>query len=112
MATISWGRAMQTSSIIAFSLQDSPIGACLFKPPQSALCAANDNGGGKSTDPSIVEASLRHFAEYGLGAARAARYKAEQAFFAGDQSGFRLWQEICRQLDRRLAESNERDLGI
>ena len=35
--------------------------------------AANDNGGGKSTDPAIVEAALRHFAEHGLGAARAAR---------------------------------------
>ncbi len=72
--------------------------------------ASNDNSVGKSTDPALIEAALRFFAEHGLGAARAARHQAEQAFFAGDSAKYRWWLEICRQLDQRMARIAERDL--
>lgn len=53
--------------------------------------------------PDILRAALRHFAEHGLGAARAARMQAEEAFFAGDRQAYDRWLEITRTLDRRLA---------
>lgn len=76
--------------------------------------AANDNGPGndarrkvsaypEAPSEEILRAALRHFAEHGLGAARAARIRAEAAFFAGDRQAYRWWLEITRTLDRRLA---------
>ncbi|MEL7197445.1 MAG: hypothetical protein AAGL10_03940 [Pseudomonadota bacterium] len=52
----------------------------------------------------ILEAALRHFAEYGLGAARAARIQAKQAFFEGDRAAYDWWIGITQTLDRRLAD--------
>lgn len=66
--------------------------------------AANDNHTGLCDDK-MLRAALRHFAAHGLGAAEAARQKAESAFFAGDSSGYRWWLGICRMLDRRMAEA-------
>ncbi|KWV93282.1 hypothetical protein [Erythrobacter sp. YT30] len=73
--------------------------------------AANDNGRtrlrqGAFVPPSqdILEAALRHFAEYGLGAARAARMRAKQAFFEGDRAAYDWWIGITQTLDRRLAD--------
>ena len=97
---------MLTLSDFAFSRQSGPLIGRLVAP--AVTPAANDNGGGKSTDPAIVEAALRYFAEYGLGAARAARHRAEQAFFSNDQAQYRWWLEICRQLDRRMAVGMQR----
>lgn len=54
-------------------------------------------------DAEILRAALRHFSEHGLGAARAARVRAEAAFFAGDRDAYDWWLEITRTLDRRLA---------
>ncbi|MEQ8411384.1 MAG: hypothetical protein RIB52_07500 [Erythrobacter sp.] len=51
----------------------------------------------------VLRAALRHFAEHGLGAARAARVRAEAAFFAGDRAAYDWWLEVTRTLDRRLA---------
>jgi hypothetical protein len=51
----------------------------------------------------MLHAALRHFAEHGLGAARAARRQAEAAFFAGDRQTYDWWLAVCRTLDRRLA---------
>ena len=65
---------------------------------------ANDNGGTRASD-SMLHAALRHFAEHGLAAAHRARKQAEAAFFAGDRQGYQWWLEICRALDRRMAES-------
>ncbi|WP_427969063.1 hypothetical protein [Altererythrobacter sp.] len=70
--------------------------------------AANDNGEHGTSDL-MLNAALRHFAEHGLGAARAAREKAEAAFFAGDRESYDWWLGVCRTLDRRLAASVERD---
>jgi hypothetical protein len=55
----------------------------------------------------VLRAALRHFAEHGLGAARAARIQAEQAFFAGDRQSYDWWLGITRTLDRRLAKEAE-----
>ena len=63
---------------------------------------ANDNGDERSSD-AMLHAALRHFAEHGLAAAQRARRQAEAAFFAGDRQGYQWWLEICRALDRRMA---------
>ncbi|MDY7098652.1 MAG: hypothetical protein SXU28_10990 [Pseudomonadota bacterium] len=72
--------------------------------------AANDNGTVSQTlmsNDKILRAALRHFAEHGLGAARAARSQAEQAFFAGDRQAYDWWMDITRTLDRRMAAQAE-----
>ena len=56
----------------------------------------------------MLRAALRHFADHGLGAARAAREQAEQAFFAGDRQSYDWWLGVTRALDRRLALEAER----
>jgi hypothetical protein len=63
---------------------------------------ANDNSGARASD-AMLHAALRHFAEHGLAAAHRARRQAEAAFFAGDRQGYQWWLEICRALDRRMA---------
>lgn len=66
--------------------------------------AANDNSAGNNGDL-MLRAALRHFATHGLGAAEAAKARAETAFFAGDRAEYRWWLDICRMLDRRMAEA-------
>ncbi len=100
---------MPAFSNIAFPANQGALSRLLVAPRPAR--AANDNSAGKSTDPAIVEAALRHFAEHGLSAARAARHRAEQAFFANNQGEYRWWLEICRQLDQRMAALAARELG-
>lgn len=69
--------------------------------------AANQNG----HDQRMLTEALRHFAVYGLSAARHARANAEAARLAGDDKGCAWWIAVCRQLDRRMAEAFERRLG-
>ena len=69
--------------------------------------AANDNGEHAPHDQ-MLRAALRHFADHGLGAARAAREQAEQAFVAGDRQSYDWWLGVTRALDRRLALEAER----
>ena len=86
----------------------SPLARALSRPIFKR--AANDNGRGeKRAVPSemMLQAALRHFAEHGLGAAREARAKAEEAFFAGDRDAYDWWLGITRTLDRRLAAQAE-----
>jgi hypothetical protein len=66
--------------------------------------AANDNTDGFPRDD-VLRAALRHFAEFGLGAAQQAHRNAECAFFAGNREEYRHWLAICRALDRRMAEA-------
>lgn len=69
--------------------------------------AANDNDaehGGFPRDH-VLRATLRHFAQYGLGAAEQAHHNAEQAFFAGNRHEYRHWLAVCRALDRRMADA-------
>lgn len=64
--------------------------------------AANDNDHGLCHD-AIIKATLRHFANHGLSAARRACENAEAALQAGDHEDCRFWLSICRMLDRRMA---------
>lgn len=91
---------MQSNSNAAPALARGPLARLLV--PNTPGPAANDNGD-EPVSAAMLEASLRHFAAHGLGAARAARQQAEQAFFAGDQKSYRWWLGICRLLDRRMA---------
>lgn len=68
-----------------------------------ARAAANDNPSDQSGEAAL-HAALRHFARHGLAAARHARLEAEQARAAGDEQGFAWWLDICRTLDRRMAQ--------
>ena len=63
---------------------------------------ANDNPSADRNDKLVYEA-LRHFAQHGIAAARHAKGRAEEAFFAGDREAYDWWLGICRQLDRRMA---------
>ena len=72
--------------------------------------ASNDNNRLETSDR-LLHAALRHFAEHGLGAGRAARDQAEQAFFAGDREAYDWWLAICRNLDRRIAAQLDYEFG-
>ena len=58
-------------------------------------------------DDAILSAALRHFAEYGLGAAKVALHEADAARVAGDTEGHAWWMGICQSLDRRLARRSD-----
>ncbi|WP_114520247.1 hypothetical protein [Altererythrobacter sp. ZODW24] len=73
-------------------------------------CPANDNGEIRPHD-AVLRASLRHFAEHGLGAARDARERAHTAFFAGDRETYDMWLGVCHTLDRRLAQELDRSVS-
>jgi hypothetical protein len=76
--------------------------------------AANDNGDApwaEATFDSVMRLSLKHFATHGLGAARMAREEAEQAHDAGDAEAYTWWLDVCRTLDRPMAQSLDRKLG-
>ena len=75
--------------------------AFAFAPPMLRL-AANDNHV-DSLNATLLRATLKHFARYGLSAAENARAEAERAFFADDREGYRWWLAVCRALDRRMA---------
>lgn len=84
----------------------SPLARILQR--RAPAAAANDNCA-ERPDDRLLHAALRHFAQYGLGAAREARRHAEAAFFAGDRASYDWWLGICRTLDTRLAKSLERE---
>lgn len=95
---------MTTECALAPNFAPSPVARALAR--RSVARAANDNltaEMAKGNDELLREA-LRHFARYGLGAAKEARMQAEAAFFAGDRAKYDRWLGICRTLDRRMAE--------
>ena len=69
---------------------------------QISSFAANDGAATAESD-ALLRAALKHFARHGLGAADAAREKAEDAFFRGDRETYDHWLGICRLLDARMA---------
>lgn len=73
--------------------------------------AANDNGTDETNDR-LLRAALEHFAEHGLGAARAARTRAEHAFFADDRKNYEWWIGVTRTLDRSIASDFERQIDL
>ena len=88
----------------ARTAERSPVARALTKRP--VTCVANDDFSDPEHDR-LLQASLRHFGEHGLSAARVARSHAEEAFFAGDRARYDWWLGICRMLDRRLAAEIE-----
>lgn len=83
----------------------SPLARVLQCP--AVPSANNDNSplpAKEAPSDTMLHAALRHFAQHGLGAARAARAKAEDAFFAGDREAYDWWMGITRTLDRRIAD--------
>lgn len=92
----------------------SPIARALAKKAPSR--PVNDNGTAQMPEGSridgVMRAALRHFAEHGLAAAQVARQQAEGAYFSGDMQAYRWWLEMCRTLDRRLAEHLEHSMVI
>lgn len=60
---------------------------------------------GKEPGDQVLRAALNHFAQFGLGAAKVARARAEKAFFDGDRETYDWWLGITRTLDRRIAAS-------
>jgi hypothetical protein len=75
-----------------------------------ALCAANDNVR-ETLDQGITGAALRHFVRHGLAAAERAAAEADTALRAGDRSAGLTWLAVCRQFDRRMADSLAAQLG-
>lgn len=92
----------------ARSVARSPVAWCLAG--SVAGYAVNDNEEGAGDDL-LLHAALRHFARHGIGAARAARESAQQAFFAGDRECYLWWLGVCRTLDRRLARGLEQSVS-
>ena len=73
--------------------------------------AANDNNS-ESGNEVLLEAALRHFSIHGLGAAREARRQAQAAFFAGKREAYDRWLQLCRILDRRMADQLARNTAV
>ena len=72
---------------------------------------ANENGA-PTVDDKVLAHALRHFAQFGLGAAEEAYMRADEALGENDQETCEHWLEICRALDRRLARQFERALEL
>lgn len=70
---------------------------------------ANMNGAPTVSDEILVD-TLRHFGEYGLGAAAKALETAEAELRSGNVELGQHWLEIGRALDRRRASQLEREL--
>ncbi len=65
--------------------------------------AANDNTLHQIRSAAL-HAALSHFARHGPAAARIAADLAQVARDTGDMDGHAWWLDICRTLDRRLAD--------
>lgn len=88
----------------ARSVSHSPVARAFAR--RAIARAANDNGdlALQQHQDSVLRAALLHFAKHGLAGPSEARKEAEQAFFAGDSDAYKWWLDICRTLDRRMAE--------
>ncbi len=93
----------------ARSTARSPVARALAR--RAAGRAANDNGTADlltASNDQLLHDALRHFAQHGLGSARAARKQAEAAMQAGDNQGYEWWLGICGTLDKRMADQLRR----
>lgn len=81
----------------------SPVARALAR--RAKKRAANDNMEGAITDSDVLlRTALEQFGERGLGAARHAYARAEQALLDDHREEFARWHSICRALDRTLAD--------
>ena len=84
----------------------SPVARVLARTGQAT--PANDNGGiGTLERDGLLRSALEQFGEHGLGAARHAYARAEQALADKDLETYVRWHAICRALDRQLASRLE-----
>ena len=70
--------------------------------------AANDGAAAAAVAPTrqlVLRAALRHFAEHGMAAAARARENAWAAHRRDQPAECTHWLEICRTLDRRMADA-------
>ena len=65
--------------------------------------ATNDNCVRNAEADAAIRRALELFGRHGLGAAQVAHGAAERAAMCGDAAAFASWQEVCANLDRRLA---------
>jgi hypothetical protein len=79
----------------------SPVTQALVR--RDLPTVANDNPSLEQGEEDLLQASLRHFAIHGLGAARSAYRAAEAALKDHDAAAYHRWTAICRTLDSRLA---------
>lgn len=70
--------------------------------------AANDNNL-EAGNEVLLQAALRHFSIHGMSAAWEARREAQAAFFAGNREAYDRWLQLCRILDRRMADQLARN---
>lgn len=82
----------------------SPVAHVLTR--GTAGVAANDNGAFKLVVLSpATQAALKHFSEHGLAAAQIAYTRARIAQARRNRADFAHWRELCRILDRKLADA-------
>ncbi|WP_394727476.1 hypothetical protein [Altererythrobacter sp. GH1-8] len=93
----------------AFSLTQRALAP--LRTPAALPKPANMNGA-PVVEEAVLRDTLRHFGEYGLGAAGKALETAEAAFTRGDRATGHHWLEIGRALDRRGAARLERALSL
>ena len=102
-----WGGA--TPAIMRALCPSAPLGAVNDNQRSLSLCRNNRRPVQALTevdgDGRALTEALRHFARHGFAAAVIARTKAMEADAAGDGASRDRWLAICRQLDRRMAES-------
>ncbi|WP_404482239.1 hypothetical protein [Novosphingobium sp. BL-52-GroH] len=106
-----WGG---TTPAIARSLcLSAPLGAVNDNHPHARplLRSVSDaQDAPDAEDDTALAAALMHFARHGLSAATRARAEAEAAHASGDTLASARWLEICRRLDRRMADATARRL--
>lgn len=78
--------------------------------PRATLPAANDNVSGGLIAGELEDA-LRHFAAYGLAAARDAERAAKAALQRGDEAQFVYWSRICGLLSPQMGRALARKAG-
>jgi len=88
----------------------APLGAvndnCAKSRPVLRTVSSSEASALTPTDnDAALAAALMHFARHGLSAASRARSEAETAHASGDTQARGHWLEICRQLDRRMADA-------
>jgi hypothetical protein len=108
-----WGG--MTPAIARSLCPGAPLGAVNDNPPRGRpvlRTVRSPAPAAPGADDALLAAALMHFARHGLSAASRARAEAEAeaAHASGDTGASARWLEICRQLDRRMADAAARRL--
>lgn len=104
-------------SIRFAAARSRPVSDVVFAPPAGSLpLPANDHDPlpqrrWSTPHERVLREALRHFAEHGIAAAARARDNARAAHRRGETGACARWLEICRTLDRRMAEAANREIS-